>query len=137
MLAWHAGIFKDTKHDIAGKMRDYLVRVGDYVAPDWQDLNALITQFFEWYHKNKNAMNPVELAARAHYRFEKIHPFGDGNGRVGRLLIAFILKKGKYPLLILEHRRRKSYYRALSKTEYDFLSFFLRSYIGAHSKYSK
>ena len=137
MLKWHWDVFKDTKHDIAGKIRDYLVRVGNYAAPDWQDLNTLIKQFFEWYYKNKNTMNAVELAARTHYRFEKIHPFGDGNGRVGRLIIAYILKKDKYPLLIIEHKKRKSYYHALNKPENDFANFFFRSYISAHRKYSK
>lgn len=137
ILSWHETIFKDTKQDIAGKVRDYRVRVGNYVAPDWQDLNALIRQFFEWYNQNKNTMNPVELAARAHYKFEKIHPFGDGNGRIGRLIIGHALKKGKCPLLIIEHKKRKSYYHALTKSENDFVNFFFRRYISAHRKYLK
>ena len=137
MLKWHEDIFKDTKQDIAGRIRDYLVRVGSYVAPDWQDLSALIKQFFEWYNQSKNIMNPVELAAKAHYRFEKIHPFGDGNGRVGRLIIMYILRKGNYPMLIIEHKKRKSYYHALSKSENDFVNFFFRRYVSAHRKYSK
>ncbi len=137
ILKWHEDIFKDTKKDIAGRIRDYLVRVGSYVAPDWQDLNVLIKQFFYWYNKKKNNMNPAELAARAHYRFEKIHPFGDGNGRVGRLIIAHILRKGKYPMLIIEHKKRKSYYHALSKPENDFVNFFFRRYISVHKKHLK
>lgn len=137
ILKWHEDIFKDTKQDIAGRIRDYLVRVGSYVAPDWQDLSELIKQFFEWYNQNKNVMNPAELAARSHYRFEKIHPFGDGNGRIGRLIIAHILRKGNYPLLIIEHKKRKSYYHALGKSENDFVNFFFRRYIGAHRKYSR
>lgn len=137
ILKWHEDIFKETKQDIAGRVRDYLVRVGSYVAPDWQDLNVLIKQFFDWYNKKKNIMNPAELAARAHYKFEKIHPFGDGNGRVGRLIIAHILRKGKYPMLIIEHKKRKSYYHALSKTENDFVNFFFRRYTSAHRKYLK
>ena len=38
LLKWHGGIFRETKPDIAGKFRDYLVRVGPYVAPDWREL---------------------------------------------------------------------------------------------------
>ena len=136
IMQWHEEIFRDTKADIAGKLRDYLVKVGNYVAPDWQDLNKLMREFIEWYAKNKT-INPVELAARAHYKFEKIHPFGDGNGRVGRLIIAYILKRNKYPLLIIEYKRRKAYYHALGKPEDDFVNFFLRRYIGAHKKYVK
>ncbi len=135
LLQWHMGVFKDTKPDIAGQLRGYLVRVGDYRAPDWHDLPQLMREFFAFYEKNKNIMHAVELAARVHFKFEKIHPFGDGNGRVGRLIIAHILKKRGCPILIIEYKKRKSYYHALSKTENDFLGYFIRAYISAHRKY--
>ena len=135
LLKWHKEIFSDTKPDIAGRFRDYLVKVGDYRAPDWQDINKLMKEFFGWCNKNKN-MHPVEFAARAHYKFEKIHPFGDGNGRIGRLIIAYLLRKGNFPLLIIEYKKRKSYYHALAKTEIDFMNWFFRSYVRAHRRYS-
>ena len=137
LLKWHKEVFSDTKHDIAGRYRDYLVKVGDYRAPDWQGINKLMKEFFAWHNKNKKIMHPVELAARAHYKFEKIHPFGDGNGRIGRLIIAYILRKNNYPLLIIEYKKRKSYYHALSKQETDFLNWFIRRYVSAHRKYLK
>lgn len=135
LLKWHSEVFSDTKPDIAGKYRDYLVRVGDYQAPDWQDIDKLMNEFSIWYDKNKKNIHPVELAARMHYKFEKVHPFGDGNGRIGRLLVAYILKKNNYPLLIIEYKKRKSYYHALTKTEIDFMNWFFRGYLSAHRKY--
>ncbi|MBI2659379.1 Fic family protein [Candidatus Woesearchaeota archaeon] len=135
LLKWHKEIFSDTKQDIAGRFRDYLVRVGSYRAPDWQEVNKLMKEFFEWLSKSKKTVHAVELAARAHYKFEKIHPFGDGNGRIGRLIIAYLLRKGNYPLLIIEHKKRKSYYHALSKSENDFVNWLIRKYISAHRKY--
>ncbi len=135
ILSWHKEIFEQTKQDIAGMLREYLVRVGDYVAPDWQDIKKLMKKFFDWYDKNEKITNPVELAARAHYKFEKIHPFGDGNGRIGRLIIAYILAKNDLPLLIIEHKKRSSYYKALKKTENDFMLYFIRKYLTAHKKY--
>ncbi len=135
LIQWHLELFKDTKPDIAGKLREYSVKVGDYRAPDWQDVPALMSGFFAFYNKNRNTMHAVELAARAHYKFEKIHPFGDGNGRIGRLVMAYILKKRRYPLLIIEHKKRKSYYHALSRTENDFLNYLIRAYVSAHRKY--
>ncbi|MBI2145555.1 Fic family protein [Candidatus Woesearchaeota archaeon] len=135
LLQWHLGVFKDTKPDIAGKFREYPVRVGSYIAPDWQDLPHLMKELFSFYGRNKYAMHAVELAARMHYKFEKIHPFGDGNGRVGRLILVHILKKRRYPMLTIEYKKRKPYYNALSKTENDFLGYFIRAYISAHRKH--
>ena len=127
ILRWHKDIFGETKQDITGKFRDYLVRVSNYIAPDWQDVENLMKQLIKFINKAK--MNPVELAARTHYRFEKIHPFGDGNGRIGRLLMNHILWHNKYPMLIIEYKKRKAYYRALERDEEYFASYFIRKYL--------
>ena len=132
LLRWHNEVFKETKPDIAGRFRNFLVRVGTYRAPDWQDVNELMKEFFEFLKKSK--LNPVELAARAHYRFEKIHPFGDGNGRIGRLIMNHILWQKGYPMLIIEYAKRKSYYKALNRNEDGFVNYFLRRYLKAHKK---
>ena len=136
ILKWHELLFRNTKQDIAGKFRDYLVRVGDYIAPDWQDVKPLMKGLIEFYNKNKN-MNVVELAARIHYKFEMIHPFGDGNGRIGRLIMNYILWHNKYPMLITEYKKRKSYYKALQKDENKFFNYFSRRYLKMHKKYLK
>ncbi|MEK6934752.1 MAG: Fic family protein [Nanoarchaeota archaeon] len=132
LLEWHNKIFQETKSDIAGKYRDYLVRIGAYVAPDWQDVKKLMNQLIKFIDKSK--INPVELAARAHYRFEKIHPLGDGNGRIGRLIINHILWHNQYPMLIIEYKKRRSYYKALGKNEEDFVKYFMRRYLTVHKK---
>jgi len=137
ILNWHRELFIETKPDIAGKIRDYMVRVGEYRAPDWQDVPKLLNEFFLWCRKNRKAMHPTEFAARAHYKFEKIHPFGDGNGRIGRLITANILKNRGYPLLIIEYKKRKSYYHALRRTENDFLGYFIRRYLSRHKEFIK
>ncbi len=132
LLKWHKEIFKDTKQDIAGKYRDYLVRVADHIAPDWQDVNKLMNELIKFI--NNKEINPVELSAKAHYRFEKIHPFGDGNGRIGRLLMNQILWHLGYPMLIIEYKKRKSYYKAISKDEESFVKYFIRRYLTVHKK---
>ncbi len=134
ILKWHKDIFSDTKEDIAGKYRAYLVRVGSYLAPDWQEVKKMMKNLIEFINKNLDKLNPVELVARAHYKFEKIHPFGDGNGRIGRLLMNQILWHNKYPMIIIEYKKRRSYYKALTKDEDGFTSYFLRRYLAVHKK---
>jgi len=131
-LDWHENIFRETKPDIAGRFRSYPVRVGSYVAPDWHKVETLIKQLTVFV--NESSLNSVEVAARAHYMFEKIHPFGDGNGRIGRLLMNYVLWKNGYPMLIIEYAKRKSYYKALERTEEGFVSYFIRRYLAVHKQ---
>jgi len=132
-LKWHQEVFGETKSDISGKFRRYLVRVGNYIAPNWQDIDKLMEQLIKFI-KEESKMNPVEVAARAHYRFERIHPFGDGNGRVGRLLMNHILWHNNYPMLIIEYKKRISYYKALQKGEEGFVKYFIGRFLAVHKK---
>tara|TARA_Y100000034_G_scaffold137001_1_gene218234 strand:+ start:8161 stop:9027 length:867 start_codon:yes stop_codon:yes gene_type:complete len=133
ILEWHKEIFGETKKDLAGKYRDYLVSVGSYLAIDWQEVEKEMKKLFSFVRKaEREKMNPIELAGKAHYRFEKIHPFGDGNGRIGRLLMNHILWHAGWPMLIIEYKGRKSYYKAFTKKEEDFLNYFMRRYLSVH-----
>lgn len=136
ILKWHKELFKETKPDIAGSFRKYDVRVGPHIAPEWNKVKPLMNFFINFYNKSKN-LNQVELAARTHYIFETIHPFGDGNGRIGRLIMNYIMWHSKYPMLIIEYKKRISYYKALQKGEDGFTSYFIRTYLKAHKKYLK
>jgi Fic family protein len=136
VLKWHHKMFGETKTDIAGKYREYIVRVGSYVAPDWQDIPEMMRTLFKFISQS-TSMNPVERAARSHYQFEKIHPFGDGNGRIGRLLMNQMLWHAQYPMLIIEYKKRKSYYRALSGDEDKFVQYFFKRYLAVHEKRTK
>ncbi len=130
LLNWHREVFKETKPDIAGKFRNNQVQIGPYLAPDWHKIENLIGQLIAL--TNKSDLNPVELAGRAHYVFEKIHPFGDGNGRIGRLLMNYVLWQKGYPMIIIEYKNRKSYYKALQKPEEGFVTYFIRRYMSLH-----
>jgi Fic family protein len=74
-----------------------------------EEMNKLI----EWYNINKNKIHPIILASEFHAKFEQIHPFEDGNGRVGRILINAILIEHNYPPLIVRKTMRLSYFNAL------------------------
>jgi Fic family protein len=66
-----------------------------------------------WYEKHKNKYPPLLLAALVHNEFENIHPFQDGNGRVGRLLLNYVLLKHNYPPINIKLEDRQKYYEAL------------------------
>ncbi|MBU1111916.1 MAG: Fic family protein [archaeon] len=70
-----------------------------------------------WYQKNKSKLHPLVLAAIFHHKLEKIHPFADGNGRTGRMLMNYLLIRNKYPPLIVQKKRRIDYLQVLSKAD--------------------
>ena len=74
-----------------------------------------IEKTVQWYKKNKNKFKPLPLAAIIHNQFEDIHPFQDGNGRVGRLLLNYVLIKNNYPPINILLEDRAEYYQILQE----------------------
>ncbi len=69
-----------------GEFRRIQVRVGRHKPPRPERVEALMAEFLVWWNGPAKQWSPVISSGVLHYRFEEIHPFGDGNGRVGRLL---------------------------------------------------
>lgn len=139
---WHWKLFNKTKADLAGKIRKYQVAIkgSKFIPPTPVDVYPMLTEFFRWYNKNKNKLHPVELAATAHLKFVTIHPFGDGNGRISRLIMNFILNKKKYPMLNIPYEGRNGYYNALersqiTKKERVFLQWLVKRHIKEYRMY--
>lgn len=92
-----------------------------FVPPLPDHLGPLLSDWEVFVNDDGRSMPPVIQAALMHYQFETIHPFLDGNGRIGRLLINLLLKERKeldYPLLYLSHyfeTHRADYYDALQQ----------------------
>ena len=80
---------------------------------------AEMDKLLQWYEEKKLSIHPLKLAALFHGKFEQIHPFEDGNGRVGRFLINLILIKSKYPPLIIRRTQRISYLKALEAFDHN------------------
>ena len=76
-------------------------------------LNVLIL----WYNKNKKKYPALLLGAVVHNQFENIHPFADGNGRVGRILLNNILIKHNLPPINIDFKNRGEYYNSLTSYE--------------------
>lgn len=71
----------------------------------------------KWYNKNESRIHPFSLASIFHHKFEKIHPFMDGNGRTGRMLLNYILIKKGYPPTLIRKRNRIVYLKQLQKAD--------------------
>ena len=88
-----------------------------FKSSPFQYVKIDIALLLKWYNKNKKNLHPVILASLFHHKFEKIHPFYDGNGRTGRMLINLILMQYKIPPIVLSNKQRKKYYEVLSKSD--------------------
>ena len=142
VLSWHHGLFSQTKPDIAGKLRDYQVYISGvkYTPPSPVEVYPLLVEMFEWYQDNRKRLHPVELSAVLHLRFESIHPFGDGNGRAGRLMMNSVLHQNGYPMLNIPYEKRMGYYSALERSqrkqdEDQFIQWFYRRYLLENDRY--
>lgn len=102
----------------SGKYRTVQVFVGRSIPPNSSEVPKQMARLLKWYSTNKKRLHPLVLASYFHTEFEKIHPFVDGNGRVGRLLMNFILYKNKFPMINIPKRRKFKYYEVLQNAQY-------------------
>jgi len=114
ILKLHKLVIADTGVSIGfKKLPNFLLMRNVQTTPP-EKVEAEIDELIKWYNSAKESLHPLLLAAAFHARFEKIHPFEDGNGRVGRFLANIILINAGYPPLIIRKTARASYFSALS-----------------------
>ena len=120
----HKIVFKNSK-PFAGKLRKKGEEVvvmdtkGNVVhegAPQTR-INHLLKELILWYVANKTKYPGLVLGAVIHNQFENIHPFADGNGRVGRILLNNILLKHGLPPINIDFKNRMEYYASLQAYE--------------------
>lgn len=120
-----------SEHDDAGRLRDRQVVIGPkgspiaaatfVPTPPGDQLRAGFEQWLDWVHEPPEDMPAVVQAALAHYQFETLHPFSDGNGRIGRLLIVAQLMRQRAlrdPILVVSpwfEARRDEYQQGLQR----------------------
>ena len=119
ILGIHSIILKNIDDDNAGRFRNIKVHIigSDLKLPDPGQIEQKMDDLIRHYYASKKETYPLETAAIFHHKFERIHPFVDGNGRVGRELLNFILKKCDFPPVILEVKHRQEYIRALMSAD--------------------
>ncbi len=117
ILKLHGIILKDISERFAGRYRETKVRIfgSDVSFPDAEKVPRLMKNLVFWYDLNKKKMHPFELAIVFSVRFVSIHPFVDGNGRMSRLLMNYLLQRNKYPWINIYNKQRASYLKVVRK----------------------
>lgn len=135
ILKMHALLLQNIDDEITGKIRDFNVMIsGSVFKPvPHEHVDFEMKEFFIWYEEAKKKLHPFEIAGLVHLYFVTIHPFGDGNGRMARLLLNFILKRHEYPMLNILYKEREDYYGALQecqikKIQKPFLEYLFEEY---------
>lgn len=124
ILEFNALILKgspEEKHGQAGRFRNTPVFISGspHVPPQPYLVAPFMEQLITRYQENldKAVLSPIENIARLHADFVGIHPFIDGNGRTGRLVMNMELMKAGYPVAIIESANKKHYYDALQAAD--------------------
>lgn len=106
----HAGIYKTRPNSVITRSGERF----EYASPE--ETPALMTDLVSWYQEEeqKGELTLAELCALFHYRYIRIHPFEDGNGRIARLLVNFILTRHHYPMIVIKSADKENYLNALS-----------------------
>ncbi len=120
----HKILFIGINDEVSGKLRDELKRnvklAGtSYVPPKWQDLKKELNNLLKWYKAENRKLHPLELASLLHLKLISIQPFVDGNSRLSRLLMNWILWKKKYQLVDIPIEDLEDYYEAIDKYQLE------------------
>lgn len=111
----HAGQYKTRPNSVITRYGDRF----EYASPE--ETPGLMADLVNWYNnaEQNGKLSPVELAALFHYRYIRIHPFEDGNGRIARLLVNYILTRHNYPMIVVRSRKKNEYLEALHQTDLE------------------
>jgi Fic family protein len=96
---------------LSGQYRSYNVMIRGHRPTAYEKVPYKMLQLVD--ARPSEERHPIESIAFFHLRLEKIHPFGDGNGRVGRLLINLMLEEAGLPAVIFRVEDKQRYYEAL------------------------
>lgn len=118
ILLLHKMLIGNIQEEIAGRFRrgDEWVRVGAHIGANPKDVERLVGEVFTKYFADRES-NIIERISRLHLSFESVHPFCDGNGRIGRVLNNYALIREGYVPINITFADRARYYDAFK--EYD------------------
>ena len=116
ILLLHKMLMSNIRDEIAGRFRkdDEYVRVGSHIAPPPKEINESLEKMFSEYNAT-NHENIIKRIARLHLAFEYLHPFNDGNGRIGRVMNNYLLIREGFVPINIKFIDRKKYYDAFKE----------------------
>lgn len=119
-LLLHRMLITNIKDTIAGRFRakNEYVRIGTFIAPPPEHVKRMIESLFIMYSSD-HEMYVIDKIARFHLEFETIHPFIDGNGRIGRVLMNYQLIRLGFPPVIIQNKDKQNYYRSFPEYRND------------------
>ncbi len=124
VLRLHGIVGRDAlEREPVGAFRDYQVVIRQHRPPKHQDVPRLVAELIAWLNAGARDLPAVISSAILHYQFEHIHPFGDGNGRVGRLLSTWELYRRKidtYHIFSIDEvywEKRETYFSAIRSVQ--------------------
>ena len=119
ILFIHKMLISGINDEIAGRYRSSLefVRVGSHIAPAPEHVDRMMYTLMHDYEinidkDNGESLDFIKRIARFHLQFETVHPFVDGNGRIGRMLINMQLAQMGLPHIIIRNKEKHLYYKA-------------------------
>jgi Fic family protein len=113
----HKMLLKDIDDRVGYRIKDIKVSKSSFEASPGIYVKTDMELLIKWYNENKKILHPFVLATLFHHKFEKIHPFSDGNGRTGRMIMNYILLKNNYPPSVIYKKTRNDYLDALSSAD--------------------
>ncbi|MFH1359006.1 MAG: Fic family protein [archaeon] len=113
----HKKLLNNIDERIGYRTRDVRVFRSNFDATPASYVKTDMDLLLKWFKENKSKLHPFVLTILFHHKFEKIHPFMDGNGRTGRMLMNFILMKNNYPPLIIRNKDRDTYLNCMRKAD--------------------
>ena len=91
-----------------------------YIPPKAENVPALMQDLLDWYmYRNDQYYDLLETIFMFHQKFVSIHPYVDGNGRVARLILNYMLLQNGFPSIIVESNNRHEYFTALDQANWD------------------
>jgi len=113
IIGLHKKVMKNIDNRVGYKKIPNIILGRRVELTEPKEVPLAMKKLLTWYIDNKGKMYPLELAFKFHHKFERIHPFADGNGRVGRMLLNYILIRSGYFPIIIRKTHRNQYLKVM------------------------